>query len=109
MLPFEDRYTRQRQLREVGLKGQLQIAALVARLPGDKVGEVAALYLKRAGAQVETLDAEAVRTAPPPANAAVAFPYAEEFRFQAARELAAGCHLALALIRKQLNLQTEQR
>jgi hypothetical protein len=94
MLPFEDRYTRQRQLPEVGLAGQEQIARLTALLPEDACGAFAAIYLQRAGAK-----AKLEGTVSP-----VTFPHEGYFRWETARDLAAGSHLALALIRRQLGL-----
>lgn len=52
MLPFEDRFTRQRQLREVGIAGQRRLEESVAVVPPGRAGEVAADYLTRAGVQV---------------------------------------------------------
>lgn len=52
MLPFEDRFTRQRQLREVGVAGQRRLEASTAVVPTGRPGEVAADYLTRAGVQV---------------------------------------------------------
>jgi hypothetical protein len=105
VLPFEDRYTRQRQLSEVGLSGQQRIASLDVQLAPGPEAEVAALYLRRAGATVEV--------APASSNAALlashaVFPYENQFQWPGARDLAAGCHLALSLIRHQLKPQPEQ-
>lgn len=56
MLPFEDRYTRQRQLREVGHSGQHRIEASVKQLGRSAADDVAADYLARAGVQVVRRD-----------------------------------------------------
>lgn len=59
MLPFEDRYTRQRQLREVGLAGQHRLEASVRELGRSPADDVAADYLARAGVQVVRRDGAA--------------------------------------------------
>lgn len=56
MLPFEDRYTRQRQLREVGLSGQHRLETSVKVLGRGASDDVAADYLVRAGVQVVRKD-----------------------------------------------------
>lgn len=53
MLPFEDRFTRQRQLREVGLAGQQRIEASRVVVGSAVADTVAADYLRRAGVHVE--------------------------------------------------------
>lgn len=52
MLPFEDRFTRQRQLREVGLAGQVRLEASAIVVGYGVADSVAADYLERAGVQV---------------------------------------------------------
>lgn len=52
MLPFEDRFTRQRQLREVGLAGQRRIEASRVVVGLGAADGVAADYLQRAGVHV---------------------------------------------------------
>lgn len=104
MLPFEDRYTRQRQLPEVGQAGQARLSAAplnvaetqakpseshVARL------DIAALYLSRAGVSVQRRGQE--QTAPPLGHAAV-------FEFAGPREFAEGALMALTEIRERLGL-----
>lgn len=54
MLPFEDQFTRQRQLREVGLAGQRRIEASSVAVGHGAADLVAADYLKRAGVQVRS-------------------------------------------------------
>lgn len=56
MLPFEDRFTRQRQLREVGLSGQERLQASSIALGISRAELVAADYLKRAGVQVREVE-----------------------------------------------------
>ena len=59
MLPFEDRLTRQRQLREVGLAGQQRIEASQVVVGSAVADTVAADYLRRAGVHVEVSPANA--------------------------------------------------
>jgi hypothetical protein len=59
MLPFEDRYTRQRQLVEVGLEGQTRLEGSPCKLAqcgplAPAAAQVAVDYLRRAGVAVET-------------------------------------------------------
>lgn len=69
MLPFEDRFTRQRQLREVGLSGQERLQASSITLGVSRAEMVAADYLRRAGVQVhETAAPSALREAATPAS-----------------------------------------
>lgn len=56
MLPFEDRFTRQRQLREVGLSGQKRISESHVVLGRGAADGVAADYLQRAGVNVQVAD-----------------------------------------------------
>ncbi len=95
MLPFEDRFTRQRQLPEVGAEGQQRIAALRVVGPADRAGEVAAAYLRRAGvAEVTLADDQPVPV----------FPHASSFRFSVARAHGEGCHRAMNSLRACLSL-----
>ncbi len=93
MLPFEDRYTRQRQLPEVGPAGQERIFALRVQVSGDPAGSVARQYLLRAGVSQVTVS-EA-----PPGH----FAHARFFRYQVAREFADGSHRALDALRTCLS------
>lgn len=93
MLPFEDRYTRQRQLREVGFAGQVRIEQIVATLPESPVGRIAADYLRRAGARGVATD---------PAAPDAVFPFAELFSFPSSHAVAAGSYHALQLMRSAL-------
>jgi hypothetical protein len=105
VLPFEDRYTRQRQVREVGLSGHTRIAALDSRLPDTAAGKVAIIYLERAGATQARLDASVV---------AQPFPYQAQFTSPSTPNapsapmtpsaLAEGCYLALREMRRALGV-----
>jgi hypothetical protein len=86
VLPFEDRYTRQRQVREVGVLGQARIEALTTELPMDAAGAVAAVYLRRAGVK-QLLD--------------LPEPSLEQMLISPA-DVAAGCRLALQHLRAAL-------
>ncbi len=94
MLPFEDRYTRQRQLPEVGEAGQRRIEAMVVELPvGSPHEPVARVYLERAG----------VRQLKPASGASArSFPHAPCFRHEVAARVGRGTHFALTCIRQQL-------
>lgn len=99
MLAFEDRYSRQRRLPEVGPQGQARLAQARCTVPAD-VGlsaYIELLYLHRAG--VAAIDLSSTQ-APAP------FPHEATFRCQAARELARGSHRALLQLRKQLSQST---
>lgn len=93
MLPFEDRYTRQRQLPEVGIAGQERLCELRAELAPVEGFLVARTYLERAGAAHVCISPQ--KTAP-------VCPYAEFFRFAGPREVGLGAHLALRCILAQL-------
>jgi hypothetical protein len=95
LLPFEDRYTRQRQLAEVGRSGQEKLAALVVRTTDDREGRVAYVYLRRAGVVELSLDSSAQRPS---------FRHSSHFRFAAARAFAEGTHQALQQLRAGLGL-----
>lgn len=53
MARLDPRFARQARLPEVGEAGQARIAAYTAEIESGYVGDVAALYLARAGAAVE--------------------------------------------------------
>lgn len=115
MLPFEDRYTRQRQLPEVGVLGQRRLFELEVRPATDAAGVIEALYLERAGVRVTAdpvLGTDPELGAGPglgagPALGTVEFRHAARFRFPEARDFAAGTHRALLRIRRHLNLNEE--
>jgi hypothetical protein len=95
MLPFEDRYTRQRRLPEVGPSGQDRLSqAQVCVAPHPDV-ELELDYLARAGAGGVTVD---------PAAPALAFPWSAWFEHDAARGVARGAWCALARIKSELGL-----
>lgn len=94
MLPFEDRYTRQRQLPEVGEAGQRRIEAIVVELPANSSdAQVARVYLERAGVR-QLQRATRADTKP--------FPHARYFRHEVAARVGRGTHFALTCIRQQL-------
>lgn len=66
MLPFEDRFTRQRQLREVGVAGQRQLEASEAILGTTRAEAVAADYLRRAGVRVTIGEPDLTPASSPP-------------------------------------------
>lgn len=87
MLPFEDRYSRQRKLPEVGAEGQRRIEGLSARVASGPGGLVELAYLERAG--VGQVEISVPRPGAPQASAPP-FPHANIFRCAAARDIAAG-------------------
>lgn len=100
MLPFEDRYSRQRKLPEVGPQGQLALAnaslQVSSRLAGSELFELC--YLQRAGvARVTSSDS----------HLDLPSAHAQAFQFAAPRALAVGALGALAQLRRTLGL-TEQ-
>jgi molybdopterin/thiamine biosynthesis adenylyltransferase len=97
MLPFEDRYSRQRRLAEVGRAGQDQLAraSLAVRASADGSDVLELLYLHRAGVgRVDLLNTGPVAS----------FGYADRFDCEAARALAAGAHRALLQLRAELGV-----
>lgn len=95
MLPFEDRYTRQRRLPEVGPGGQerLSLAELSVAEHPDVAIELD--YLARAGAAQARVD---------PAAPALSFPWTSWFEHDAALGVARGAWCALARIKGALGL-----
>lgn len=96
MLPFEDRFSRQRRLTEVGEEGQQKLqghSCCVALTPS---GEIAAEYLSRSGVVVTRAEGTPVP----------AFPFADTFLNLAPRQIAEGAWQALAEIRNCLQLET---
>ena len=93
MLPFEDRYTRQRRLEEVGTQGQqrLERQQMVIAFHADV--DLESEYLRRAGVQQITLGAE---------QATLDFPWAAQFEFAGPLGVARGAWSALARIRAAL-------
>lgn len=93
MLPFEDRFTRQRQLPEVGASGQELLALSTAAVCADAAGAIQRMYLERAGiGRFES------------AKTASAFPHASHFRFAEARAVAEGSWRALEHVRGCLKM-----
>ncbi len=86
----EDRYTRQRRLREVGEAGQARIAAARLDVNDSDGALVEALYLHRAGVE---------RVSITPRAAAEPFTHAAAFRFAATRSVGAGAWRALDKLR----------
>lgn len=112
MLPFEDRYTRQRQLPEVGLQGQTRLEQSAYRpttvLP-SLAQVVATDYLRRAGVAVQA-NPEAANPVPADAQGPAAEPVPsplEHFRFSGPRDVAWGALTALNHVRAVLALESE--
>jgi hypothetical protein len=99
MLPFEDRYTRQRRLGEVGASGQERLLAARLVLPDHEGGEIEREYLARAGIGSVEVD---------PSATAAPFPFASEFEFEHSRAFARGTWSALVNIRKVLGLSVRR-
>ena len=95
MLPFEDRYSRQRRLPEVGAEGQRRLAQTRLTLAEHAGVQVEQDYLVRAG----VASAEPAAAAP-----GLDFPWTDEFEFAASRDLARGAWSALYRIREALGV-----
>lgn len=93
MLPFEDRYTRQRRLPEVGPDGQRRLAAACLFVAPHDGLDLQLEYLERAGIGQLRVDPQAT----PPS-----FPWAEFFEFAAPLSVARGAWCALSDIRRVL-------
>ncbi len=93
MLPFEDRYSRQRRLAEVGPEGQLRLQAAQVRLSAHPDADIERDYLVRAGVTPLELGPDA--TVP-------SFPWASSFEFAAPLGVARGAWSALYQIRTAL-------
>ena len=93
MLPFEDRYSRQRRLEEVGPEGQRRLAATRLALAPHESADIERDYLSRAGIAHVDIDGEAT----PPA-----FPWSGFFEFPAPLSVARGAWCALSHIRSVL-------
>ena len=93
MLPFEDRYTRQRRLEEVGPEGQrrLEQAAMVLARHAD--ADLEREYLERAGVRQLSFD---------PTLSPAEFPWSEHFQFAGPLAVARGAWSALSRIRAVL-------
>ena len=95
MLAFEDRYTRQRCLPEVGASGQRLLGRASVLLPADTASNVARSYLERAGVGRVSLSA---------GMGGDEFAHGRAFRHQGARGVALGAWRALNQIRNLLGL-----
>ena len=98
MLPFEDRYTRQRRLAEVGPEGQLRLERQRLTIARHADVELELDYLRRAGVQqvtVREVTADAQQSA-------LDFPFAAQFQFDGPLAVARGAWSALARIRAAL-------
>lgn len=93
MLPFEDRYTRQRRLEEVGPEGQRRLEQSTLVLAPHADAELERDYLERAGVRQIRWDAAAV---------APEFPWARHFEFTGPLGVARAAWSALARIRAVL-------
>lgn len=93
MLPFEDRYTRQRRLPEVGPSGQERLCAAQLAIPRHPDVELELDYLARAGVSNVVVD---------DSIDAPAFPFADWFEHGAALGVARGAWCALRRIKVEL-------
>lgn len=99
MLPFQDRYSRQRKLPEVGKRGQQRIEALHAVVQGGPEALVELAYLERAGVrQLELRETSATEASP-------SWPHSECFAHPGPRNVALGAWGALRRIRQALEAQ----
>lgn len=92
----EDRYTRQRRLREVGDAGQVRIESARLEVHDSEGALVEATYLHRAGVGRVTIE---------PRAGAEPFAHAAAFRFPAARTVGAGAWRALGKLRGALDAE----
>ncbi len=95
MLPFEDRYSAQRRLLEVGPEGQRRLEQSQVVLAEHADIDIERDYLARAGVSEVLLDAQA---SPP------VFPWVEQFEFAASLAVARGAWCALSRLRGVLSL-----
>ncbi len=95
MLPFQDRYSRQRKLPEVGQRGQQRIEALRVVVRGGPEALIELAYLERAGAQH-------VEFEPGPAGSLPDWPHRGHFTHSGPQHVAAGAWMALRRIRQAL-------
>lgn len=99
MLPFEDRYSRQRRLPEVGERGQLALDHARPVLPLHAGTQVEKEYLYRSG----VVHFSHCRDRIPPR-----FAHADWFQFTAALHVAQGAASALSRIRAVLETAMRQ-
>jgi len=93
MLPFEDRYSRQRRLVEVGPDGQRRLEQTELALAAHADADIEREYLVRSGVTRLELAAE---------GAVPEFPWSHHFRFSAPLSVARGAWCALSRIRTAL-------
>ena len=98
MLPFEDRYTRQRRLEEVGADGQRRLERQAMVLARHADAELELEYLQRAGVRQITFDSAA---------SPLAFPWPDKFQFAGPLGVARGAWSALSRIRSALGRDVE--
>jgi hypothetical protein len=98
MLPFEDRYTRQRRLAEVGPEGQLRLQRQRLAIARHPDLDLELEYLRRAGVQQVTVLQGAADAEQSPLD----FPWAAQFEFSGPLGVARGAWSALARIRAAL-------
>lgn len=92
MLPFQDRYSRQRMLPEVGKRGQERIEALRVVVRGGPEAAVEFAYLKGAG--VGQIELQITNAEPPNA-----WPHAAHFTRAGPRAVGLGAWAALRRLR----------
>jgi hypothetical protein len=97
MLPFEDRYSRQRRLKEVGPDGQRWIERVALTIAAHADVELERDYLARAGVRQISIDASAE---------SLDFPWSQHFRFAASFAVARGAWCALSRLRTVLSQQS---
>jgi hypothetical protein len=95
MLPFEDRFSRQRRLPEVGPSGQETLQAAELRIADHADVALELDYLARAGVTRVALD---------PAGVPLTFPWASWFEHPAALGVARGAWCALTRIKRELGV-----
>jgi hypothetical protein len=95
----DDRYTRQRRLREIGDAGQARLQSAAVALGGSEGALVELVYLHRAGVGSVTLDALGVSR--PFAHGAV-------FRHAASRRHASGAWRALRTLVEVVGAESSQ-
>jgi hypothetical protein len=96
LLPFEDRFSRQRRLPEVGADGQRRLGSRVLSLAPHADVDVERDYLERSGVAGTRIDGQATE---------LPFPFAEHFEFQAPLSVARGAWYALHRIRHALGIR----
>jgi len=96
VLPFEDRFSRQRCLPEVGESGQRRLSRARCTVYTDVSGRIEADYLERAGMQIEYAPATSPRDRQDPRL--------DFFTNAAASDLARGSWNALTRVRRELGL-----